>query len=63
MNIGNYVTSIFFPTTGLVVKKWVINERAKDFPHSYQFTIELLENNGHLSILDIHEDDEWKILQ
>jgi len=62
MNTGNYVTSILFPSPGIVVRKWVDKERAKIYQRTYQFTIDLLEVTGKILTLDIHEDDEWKVI-
>jgi len=62
MNTGNFVTSILFPSPGIVVRKWVDKERAKIYQRTYQFTIDLLEVTGKILTLDIHEDDEWKVI-
>ena len=62
MNTGNYVTSILFPSPGIVVRKWVDKERAKFYKRTYQFTIDLLEVTGKILTLDIHTDDEWKVI-
>ena len=62
MNTGNFVTSILFPSPGIVVKKWVDKERAKIYQRTYQFTIDLLEVTGKILTLDIHQGDEWKVL-
>ena len=37
-------------------------ERAKIYKRTYQFTIDLLEVTGKILTLDIHEDDEWKVI-
>jgi len=62
MNTGNFVTSILFPSPGIVVKKWVDKERAKIYQRTYQFTIDLLEVTGKVISIDIHSDDEWKVI-
>ena len=62
MNTGNFVTSILFPESGIVVRKWVVEENVKVFPESYQFTIDLLNISGRVITLDIHEGDEWKVI-
>ena len=62
MNTGNYVTSILFPESGIVVRKWVGEENLKVFPETYQFTIDLLNISGRVITLDIHEGDEWKVI-
>ncbi len=62
MNTGNYVTSILFPSPGIVVKKRVDKERAKIYQRTYQFTIDLLEVTGKILTVDIHTDDEWKVI-
>ena len=68
MNTGNFVTSILFPSpdeppaAGIVVRKWVDKERAKIYKRTYQFTIDLLDVTGKILTLDIHADDEWKVI-
>lgn len=62
MNTGNYVTSILFPESGIVVRKWVVEENVKVFPETYLFTIDLLNISGRVITLDIHQGDEWKVL-
>ena len=62
MNTGNYVTSILFPESGIVVRKWVVEENLKVFPETYQFTIDLLNISGRVITLDIHEGDEWRVI-
>ena len=62
MNTGNYVTSTRFPSPGIVVRKWMDKERAKIYKRTYQFTIDLLEVTGKILTLDIHADDEWKVI-
>ena len=62
MNTGNFVSSILFPSPGIVVRKWVDKERAKIYQRTYQFTIDLLEVTGKVISIDIHSDDEWKVI-
>ena len=62
MNTGNLVSSILFPESGIVVRKWVVEENVKVFPETYQFTIHLLNVSGRVITLDIHTGDEWKVL-
>ena len=62
MNTGNIVTSILFPESGIVVRKWVNEENVKVFPESYQFTIDLLNVSGRVITLDIHAGDEWRVI-
>ena len=62
MNTGNFVTSILFPESGIIVRKCVVEENLKVFPESYQFTIDLLNISGRVITLDIHADDEWKVI-
>ena len=62
MNTGNFVSSILFPSPGIVVRKWVDKERVKIYQRTYQFTIDLLEVTGKILTVDIHTDDEWKVI-
>ena len=62
MNTGNFVSSILFPSPGIVVRKWVDKERVKIYQRTYQFTIDLLEVTGKVISIDIHSDDEWKVI-
>ena len=62
MNTGNFVTSILFPESGIIVRKCVVEENLKVFPETYQFTIDLLNISGRVITLDIHADDEWKVI-
>ena len=62
MNTGNYVTSILFPESGIVVRKWVNEENVKVFLETYQFTIDLLNISGRVITLDIHGGDEWWVI-
>ena len=62
MNTGNYVTSILFPESGIVVRKWVVEDNVKVFPETYLFTIDLLEVTGNVITIDIHHGDEWKVI-
>ena len=62
MNTGNFVSSILFPSPGIEVRKRVDKERAKIYQRTYQFTIDLLEVTGKILTVDIHTDDEWKVI-
>lgn len=62
MNTGNYVSSNRFPSPGIVVRKWIQIGRKELFPRTYQFTIDLLDVIGRVITIDIHSDDEWKVI-
>ena len=61
MNIGNFVSSNRFPSPGIVVRKW-IQIGGKELFRSYRFTIDLLDVTGKVITIDIHNDDEWKVI-
>lgn len=65
MNLGDLVTYWFagkYPCMGIVVKKWDWNTGEARAPlGTYMYSIEILENNGRVSMFDIHEGDSWEV--
>lgn len=62
MRPGDFITYFFagkYPYTGVVIKVWKSDHSS--YLSTYEYTIEILENTGRLSVFDIHTGDVWNV--
>lgn len=59
MIIGDLVTSRVFGITGIVVSILDFGYKL----HSYQGTMKILGNSGNLITLDVHKEDDWRVVK
>jgi len=58
MKTGDLVISPTFGITGIVVSFLDFGYKL----HSYRGTVKILKGDGGMITLDVHTDDEWKVI-
>lgn len=66
MNLGDVVKYLFsrkYPIIGMIVKKWDWSFAEQVISSgTYLYSVEILEFTGDISVFDIHEGDEFEVL-